>query len=266
MLLRRLNYPKRLEDLVQEFGRHIADLGIIFNEMVYFIDHQWSHLIDAFDKPWLNEASLRAYADAVHELGCPLNNCCGFVDGTLIQSCRPEYDQRELYNGKNRVHGLKYQAVVMPNGLVAHFYGPMSGRRHDATLLRESQILQKIRNMRSTDGLPLVLYGDKAYALDQNLITPYRGVDLTVEQREFNYSMNKGRIAVEWTFGKVSSLFAFVKFAPNQKLYLQPIGSYYKVATIITNCHSCCYESQTSKHFGLVAPSLEEYLQQAHEQ
>ena len=37
---------------------------------------------------------------------------------------RPGTNQRILYNGHKRVHSLKFQAVAIPNGLIAHFSGP----------------------------------------------------------------------------------------------------------------------------------------------
>ena len=261
LLLRRLNYPNRLDDLVPEFGRHISDIGIIFNEMVYFIDQRWGHLLQTFEQNWLHEDNLRIYANSIYEAGCPLKNCFGFIDGTLVQTCRPKYNQRELYNGKSRIHGLKYQAIVLPNGMICNLFGPMEGRRHDATLLRESQVLDKI-NGRAEDGSTLVLYGDKAYPLNDKLITPYRAVNCNEEERQFNEAMNKGRIAVEWAFAKISSNFAFTKFAPNQKVYLQPIALYYKVAVLLSNCHSCCYGNQTCDYFGIMPPTLEDYLGQ----
>ena len=33
--------------------------------------------------------------------------------------------QRIVYNGHKRVHGLKFQSVALPNGLIANMYGPV---------------------------------------------------------------------------------------------------------------------------------------------
>ena len=52
--------------------------------------------------------------------------------------------------------------------------------------------------------------------------------------------------AVEWGFGKIVQLFAFVNFHKNQKLYLQPVGKYYRVATLLTNCHTCMLVRKSS--------------------
>lgn len=260
IVLRRLNYPKRYEDMVIEFGRHPTDIGIIFNEMLHFIHQTWDHLLTNFDQTWLHIDHLREFAHAIHNNGCPLNNCFGFIDGVLKPIARPVYNQRDVYNGKDRIHGLKYQAVTMPNGMIGNLYGPIEGRLHDSTLLRESGILDQIAPFTTENGDSLVIYGDKAYPIGNNLITPYRGVGLEHAERYFNLLMNSGRISVEWGFSKVGTLFSFTNYAPNLKLYLQPVALYYRTAAILTNCHNCLYGSQTSRYFDLEPPSLEEYL------
>ncbi len=46
-----------------------------------------------------------------------LENCRGFVDGTVRPICRPGENQCIMYNGHKRVHAIKFQFVVAPNGL-----------------------------------------------------------------------------------------------------------------------------------------------------
>ena len=57
--------------------------------------------------------------------GAPLDNCFGFIDGTVRPICRPNRGQRTVYNGHKRVHALKFQALALPNGLIGHIYGPV---------------------------------------------------------------------------------------------------------------------------------------------
>lgn len=90
--------------------------------------------------------------------------------------------------------------------------------------------------------------------------TPYKGAAVTAQQRAFNLIMSKFREPVEWSFGKVCVLFSFVDFAKNEKLDLQPVASYYLIATLLTNCHSCLYGCQTSQYFSVPCPELEDYL------
>lgn len=56
-----------------------------------------------------------------------LENCFGFVDGTVGSIARPDENQRVVYNGHNRVHALKFQSVALPNGIIANMYGPVGG-------------------------------------------------------------------------------------------------------------------------------------------
>ena len=140
---------------------------------------------------------------------------------------------------------------------MAHVFGPVEGRRHDAAMLRMSNLDHQLNLLNGN----LCLYGDQAYPLRPNLMCPFRGNNLTVRQQEFNNSMAKLRISVEWTFGNVIKLFAFVDYKKNHKLLLQPIGKYYIVASFLTNCHSCFYGNQTSQYFNIDPPNLNVYLQ-----
>ena len=57
-------------------------------------------------------------ANAIHFKGAALNNCIGFVDGTVRPISRPRKPQRSVYNGHKRIHALKFQSVVLPNGMI----------------------------------------------------------------------------------------------------------------------------------------------------
>lgn len=83
---------------------------------------------------------------------------------------------------------------------------------------------------------------------------------LTAEQQQFNKSMSSVRESVEWVFGNIITNFAFLDFKKNLQLLLQPVGKYYLVGTIFTNCHTCLYGSQTSDYFNVQPPELEDYL------
>ena len=56
----------------------------------------------------------------------------------------PNQNQKILYHGHKRVHGIKVQCAVTPNGLIASPFGPVS-RRHDIGLLVDSRrLLQEL--------------------------------------------------------------------------------------------------------------------------
>ena len=68
---------------------------------------------------------LQTYSEAIHEKGAALENCFGFVDGTVRPISKPGVNQRAVYNGHKRVHALKFQSLALPNGLIGHLFGPV---------------------------------------------------------------------------------------------------------------------------------------------
>ncbi|KAK7474943.1 hypothetical protein BaRGS_00033830 [Batillaria attramentaria] len=261
IVLKRLSYPCRYLDLEGFFHRPRFELCMLFNLGVNHIDGMFSERLTNPAQPWLTIAKLHEYSAAVYAKGAPLNLCWGFIDGTVRKMCKPQVHQREVYNGHKRVHALKFQSVVTPNGLIANLFGPMPGRRHDAALLNASGLMDYMEaNMNTQDGRPFCVYGDPAYPLRPHLQRPHRGQRLTAAQQQHNTDMSRVRQAVEWQFGKIVSLWAFVDFANNLKLNLSPVGKLYRLGALLTNCHACLYGNQTSDYFGLNPPSLDEYL------
>ena len=83
------------------------------------------------------------------------------------------------------------KSVHAPNGLIVSMLrvegiAPIEGRRHDAFILGESGQADKLQRVQRPNGEPYVIYGDPAYGLDLNILSPFRGANLTAEQQEFN--------------------------------------------------------------------------------
>lgn len=262
IVLRRLAYPCRYLDLEAFFSRPRRELCHFFKTGVAFIYDRFGARLTDLQQPWLQLEKLLEYCEAIRAKGAPLDMCWGFIDGTVRKMCKPGINQREVYNGHKKVHALKFQSVVTPNGLIANLFGPMPGRRHDAALLNGSGLMQHMEaNFFAPDGRPFCLYGDPAYPLRPHLQRPYRGHALTAQEQQFNTDMSQVRQAVEWQFGRILSLWAFLDFKNNLKLYLSPVGKFYMVGALLTNCLTCVRGyNQTSLYFGLRPPTLEEYL------
>ncbi len=232
--------------------------SLIFNNMLADVTHRFSHLLNDVAQPWMDH---ELYAEKVASKGAPVNNIWGFVDGTLQHVCRPGADQREFFSGHKRKHGLKFQHIMLPNGLVCHSYGPFPGWRHDASLYGVSGVHSQLAQIRSHNGTQLAMYGNQAYPLCPWLLTPYLGDNLSAQQQHFNTSMSPLRTAVEWGFAKLTTYFAFVNFYANLKMHLQPIGHYFQTAMLLANCHTCFYGSEVATYFDLAPPPLDLYLQ-----
>ena len=225
------------------------------------IYEEHGHLLSTFNQAWLAPAALAEYADVIHRKGAALDKCWGFVDGTVRPVCRPGENQRALYNGHKRVHSIKFQSVVAPNGLMANLYGPVEGRRHDSGILALSGLLRDLQTYsHSPNGQPLCIYGDPAYPLWVHLQQPFKGRILTPAQMAFNKSMSEVRVAVEWVFGDILNYFAFLDFKKTLKVGLSAVGKMYTVSALLRNVYTCLYHSSTSMFFGLDPPALQDYF------
>ena len=89
---------------------------------VYDVHH---HKITTWNNDILNSVALQMYADAISAKGAALNSCFGFIDGTVRPISKPGERQRVMYNGHKRVHGIKFQSIALPNGLIRNMYGPV---------------------------------------------------------------------------------------------------------------------------------------------
>lgn len=150
-----------------------------------------------------------------------------------------------------------YQSVVSPDGIICSLMGAYTGRRHDAGIFRESGLYRQLEQCCRFPNRRFVLYGDPAYSIRELLIAPYRNVNITPEQQDFNTRMSAVRQAVEWGFGKITSEFAFLDFKKNQKLLLQDHQKMYASAAVLANCHTCLYGSQAAQYFNIDPPSLQ---------
>ena len=133
-------------------------------------------ILTNFDEAaWFSEDPLKSYADTVHTK-CSLNKCWCFIDGTVRAICRPGLVQKPFYNGHKRFHGLKFQTIATPDGLVAHMFGPIESCRHDLGMLRESGLGNQLESLLDTpNGKTYCIYGDPAYPLRPQLLAPYKG-------------------------------------------------------------------------------------------
>ena len=146
------------------------------------LDHiydRFGRLLHDFNQQWLAPQQLEIFADKIHSKEAPLDNCWGFVDGTVRPACRPGHNQRIIYNGHKRIHALKFQSVVAPNGLIANLFGPVEGCRHDSAMLAMSQIYPHMQQFsRDQNGQPMCIYGDPAYPHRPQLQGPFKGNNL----------------------------------------------------------------------------------------
>ena len=136
IMLERFAYPCRCLDVMLRFAKPVPQLCMASNHVMNLIYTQWNHLLTDLDQPWLSPANLQQFAEMINSNGGALQTCWAwvFVDGTVRPVSRPGRNQRVFHNGHKKVHSIKFQSVVAPNGLVANLYGPveaMNKRQHN---------------------------------------------------------------------------------------------------------------------------------------
>ena len=89
-LLKRFAYPCRFADMVPRFGRPVPQLCMITNRLMDYVFNEYSHLLTQLCQPWLSRDRLRHFAATIHDKGAPLENCWGFIDGTVRPLCKPD--------------------------------------------------------------------------------------------------------------------------------------------------------------------------------
>ena len=102
----------------------------------HMMDLIWHHLLTRYNHDLLSPPKLLQYDQVIKQaLELPLMTV---GDRTVRPVCRPSENQRAIYNGHKRVHSIKFQAVVLPNGLVGNLFGPIEGIRHNRFMLAAS--------------------------------------------------------------------------------------------------------------------------------
>ena len=118
-LLRRLAYPCRYSDIILRFGRPTLVLSMVTNKALHFVYDTLGHRITEWNHQLLDPILLQTYADAVHARGAALENCFGFVDGTVSRFQGWE-STNELFTV-----AIKFQSLALPNDIIAHMFGPV---------------------------------------------------------------------------------------------------------------------------------------------
>ena len=105
--------------LVNKYGQSQLAVSAIINETASFINKQWSQLLER-DDGLLHPRHLRTYANALHDFEAPCNTIFRLIDCTIQFTCQPCKFQELAYTNYKKYHSMKYQAVVIPKGLIAH--------------------------------------------------------------------------------------------------------------------------------------------------
>ena len=205
----------------------------------------------------------------------------GFIDDTGVATCRPgsgpesdEYGaarrlrwkeiQRAFYSGYCKKHGIKFQSVVLPNGMFGSIFAA-SLRHNDMGMLNMSGLVDHLMDILdyvdpNTGTMP-GLYGDSIFNPCMVIFTRIEDPD-TDEKEAFNARMNSLRQCIELLFGLLVNKFKILSDKRQFKL-LNGGERAIRTASVcffLLNCWTCFNGNQVNTIFDSVAPTIEEYL------
>ena len=111
--------------MIHRFAQPVPVLSMITNQKLDYIYDTHGHKVLNWNREILSPANLQTCVDAITAKGAPLENCFGFIDGTVRPIACPGEHQRILYNGHIRVYALKFQSIALPNGMIGNLYHPV---------------------------------------------------------------------------------------------------------------------------------------------
>ena len=123
MLLKRSAYPCRYRISYRCLENRC--LSVVWSRTMFWTEIYSNQLITEWNNSLLSPNLLEVYANAVNKKGAALQNWFGFIDDTVCRIANPGKNQRIVYHWHIRVHSLKFQSIVTPNGMIANLYGPV---------------------------------------------------------------------------------------------------------------------------------------------
>ncbi|CAF5024372.1 unnamed protein product [Rotaria sp. Silwood1] len=188
------------------FGVSRSTVCVIFEEVIdtivsrlYYryiklpVGKELSEVIDGFRTTW----------------GFP--QCAGAIDGTHFAILAPVDNAADYYNRK-AYHSMHAQFLVDHTYLIRSIVVGWPGSVHDSRVFGSSSLYEKITQtdllsshtkIIEGESMPAFFVGDSAYPLSENLLKPYRNVNLTSNQMTFNYRLSRARVVVECAIGRL---------------------------------------------------------------
>jgi hypothetical protein len=261
ILLYRLHRPTRIRpDMENYFGMRRSHISAVIKTMTKIV---YQIALPYLSDPSIFHNRMPLYAQKIREKSnLEQISIWGFIDGTLRKTCRPSYFQKLLYSGHKRCHGIKFQSVYCPDGIMALLFGPINGNRHDSFMLAKSGLLDQLEDLMPENGADPIycLYGDPAYPQSRHLFGGFRNPPAGSAQAQWNTMMSKVRECVEWGFGDIVRYWSFLDFKASIKVFQSPVAKYYVIAAFLNNIRASYHGNETCAYFDCEPMSLDEYL------
>jgi hypothetical protein len=254
-----------------EWHADLTVLGKAFNACVSWMDLTHSHRLRCLERyaPHFAAHNVKLIQTMQYtnngEVPQEARDIAMFVDACRFRVSKPKGNaqQRAVYNRKYKHNGV-VQCAMMMDGIFADVFGEAVGRENDKGVMAQSQLCTALALLQQH--LPphqrMKAYTDKGYDSNNEVTAAYHGpAPVTAGMHHVNHLMSPQRVFIEHGFGKVKARYPFLNSKHLLKLQLSPVLSYFRVAFLLTNAHTCLRGSSTTLHFGMMPPSLHNYFQ-----
>jgi hypothetical protein len=140
--------------------------------------------------------------------------------------------------------------VYTAYGLEYEVYGPVSVRHNDNYTLANSQIEAKLEQAQLQKELKYKIFGDSAYSVSEWI------------KSGGGRGMSSVRESIEWKYKDIKTTWKYCDYRHALKLMNQPVAKVFFVCMLLTNAYVCLNGNQTSEHFLLEPPTLDDWLSQ----
>jgi hypothetical protein len=291
--LERLSFPHRWSDIYERFpGRKRWFMQACFNWFLDFMIFNWGYLILNNVMWWKNK--LMDSCNAIREKMANLNHAnwrqqlnapsrtyvngqwqvtgclvALMIDCVMMAFSRPggvlhegpasdrvpKEVQEAWWNGWKKIHGMKWQTVLLACGMDFLVYGPLSCRSNDLNALDESRVQDILREL-CNHGIGeylFMMFGDSAYNPSNVMHTseslPGRG-------------FSSVREIIEWSYKETKQLWKYCDYEHVLKLRNQPVSKIFFVCLLLRNVYVTIHGSQVSTYMSMMPPTLEEWTEQ----
>lgn len=197
-------------------------IGIIYYGHKYLVQDNLKYWQPSF--PYFIERYQRLILLPI-PVGCNKVGCSW--DATIMQIANPGggYFQRAMYNGKDRVHAIKFGPLNLPNGMFADVQDAEAGARHDEGLMTMSNINARLCDVQNAANVPpnehMIIYAEKGLMNRSHVRTAFRGNNLDAWQQHENDAMTRPRgVSSEMPFGEVLSESKYISYKKGMKIQL----------------------------------------------
>jgi len=241
MLLDRISFPERLDDMQERWGREYSQISRILDATLRFIDENHSHLVSnnsiryfAHRFNLYNRMFKLKYMQINGVANVPLywDMISVFSDGTKLYTTR---NYRRNYNGWKRRYCLSFLDTTSPCGLILEVSNCYVGVANDHLMENGENLGPRIVQCQQLQGTHYETGTDKGLHRVHGVRPMHNHLHNTAQQDNENRGFSSCRVTNEHDIGRVAYQWKYLDFPKILQLNSQPLAIFRRVTTLLTN-------------------------------